>query len=52
MYIQQINYLHLYCLSGNLNAVKQCINTNSESIDYKFIQENAEIDLQISAEFS
>ena len=26
--------------------------TNSESIDYKFIQENAEIDLQISAEFS
>ena len=27
-------------------------NTNSESIDYKFIQENAEIDLQISAEFS
>ena len=42
----------LYNIVGFQTKLKYAAHTNSESIDYKFIQENAEIDLQISAEFS
>lgn len=42
MFIQQINYLHLYCLSGNLNAVKQCIK-NGEDLNALTIKKKSPI---------